>query len=136
MHPQAKEIMHERDLCSFFFLADRYWHNAFLKDIRGGGYSADTTGWGEGAPGRGVKPETGKFQEQGNVGKMAGAGDWDRSGLGAPSRLGVVFEDAVERRGRRGPTPAGAAMKTCIEDTLPALASLIAAIERCVRSSQ
>lgn len=122
--------MHEGDVCSFFFLADRYWHNAFLKDIRGGGYSADTTGRGGRASDSEIKPKADKFQEHGTFGMMDGAGDWDRAGLGAPSRTGVVLEDAVERRGRRGPAPAGAAMKTCIEDILPALASLIPAIER------
>lgn len=138
--------MHESDLCSFFFLADRYWHNAFLKDIRTRGGSANTTGQGGGGRDWGVQPATRTFQAQGNFGKMEGAnfgkmegahigkmegvGGWDRGGPGAPLRSGAGFREAVKRQGFKTPPPAGTAMKTCVKEMLPALASLLAVIER------
>lgn len=122
--------MHERDLFSFFFLADRYWHKSFLEDIRSGDDSANVTGLGGDPPGRGVLREQGEFQEQGMLGTVTGAGHWQGGGLAAPVTSNVFFKEAVKRRGRRNPPPAGAAMKTCVKDILPEVASLLAVIER------
>lgn len=115
--PQAKEIVHEKDICTFFFLADRYWHKAFLEDVENG---SNATSGGAGAHNGGPKAEPGQFNEHGKCQRLKGPGGLDGGEQVAPPRSRVVST----------PPPAGSAMRTCIKVILPELTSLLAMMER------
>lgn len=131
--PKAKPLVHERDLCDFYFSAGKYMVKAFLEDARREINLAHTTGEAGATHDMGVAGEAGDCQEQEKYGRMNGTGDSEAGGLGAPLRPSGVVDVPIKLRGRRHPLLAGAAMKTCAQNVLPELMSLVAATERWAR---
>ena len=125
--------MQERDLCDFYFSAGKYMVKAFLEDARSDTDLANTTGEDGVTHDMGVAEEPGECQEQGKCRRMNGTGGSEAGGFGASLRPRGVVDKPIKPRGRRDPPLAGAAMKTCAQNVLPEMMSLIAAIERWAR---
>lgn len=133
MAPKAKSFVNERDLWDFYFSAGKCMHKAFLEDVRSMDDSANTTGEAGAAHDTVMEGEPGDCQEQETYGRIKRKRGLEGGSLGAPLRSSSVVGEPAKRRGRRDPPPAGAAMKACVEDTLPEMTSLLAAIERWMR---
>ena len=121
-----KACVHERDLCDFYFFANRRMHKAIFEDMLGGGTSKHAHGEGERQP---VTGPPDQFQEGGEFGRVNGFGDGEEAGLGVPPRSGDHMNGRMEPRGPRGIHHSGAAMNAFIEDSFSDLTRLVTMIE-------
>ena len=121
-----KACVHERDLCDFYFVANRRMHKAIFEDILDEGISKHAHGEGER---QSVTGPPDQFQEQGELGRINGFGDGEEAGLGVPPRSSGHMNGRMEPRGPRGIHHPGAAMKAFIEDSFSDLTRPVAMIE-------
>lgn len=122
--------MHERELCNFYFLADRYMHNAFMEDIRSFVGLASKTGEAGCTHGVGMEGDPGECQGQGNRGRVNGTGGLEGGRLETPPQSSGDGKESARSQSDRNPPAAGGAIKKCIKDLLPEMAIRVAVIEK------
>lgn len=124
-----KSCVQERDLCNFYFAANRRMHKAFFRDMSGEGKSNNIHGEGKTQPERGLEGQLDQFQEQRELERTEGGTDDGRGSLHVSPRSSDDMIQGAKPRGRRDVHRAGAAIKAFIEDSFSDLTRLLSMIE-------
>lgn len=130
--PQVNTVVDERDVCHFYFIADRCFHKAFFQDLRGRGDSANVNEEGDIKRSRDIEGRPGRLKEQGEPGRDAEMVPGEGGVLGVSPRSGDYGIEGVTCRAPKNRPRIGAALKAFLNDVSPDFYRLLAGIERSV----